>query len=206
MAGQFARYNDVSHFRAPYKNAVFSGFGAVATPAGPVLAAPPALPGAAELIQTVTTMGAIRTTDKGALEFVPSVAAALIASLEGFLAISEKGKPDTAFLQPIDPSMINDPATQKLNAGNWVKTKLADGKTVLGTLSVALPVAVTKGLAAIDPDSEVQGTKGTGFAVLARPTIGTFAAIGKALMSPVGIAGMVLVGAAVFFVGKKKRS
>jgi len=202
-------YTDVSHYRAPYKNAYFAGFGAeAATPATP--AVPPAAP-----IPDAQSV-AVDIGPDGVRVFKPQVAATIQLLLQSSSVVLIGGaNSDDVRFEPAVPMDIRE------NALAWVKRKLAEGKTVLagstaGLVAVLAPGGADKLLKAVKgPAGEVQsaGPQALPFyAVLARPTAAQVAEAQKsslfASMTPlsIGLVTVAVIGGLYFYSKKKKRA
>lgn len=107
-------YTDIAHFRAPYKNAVFSGFGAEATlPAAATFATSP---DGASWFNSVAATTVLNALDNGrVIEFVGS----------------GTGGPVNVEVVPYASPAEKSALPASINARTWVQTKIGEGYTVL---------------------------------------------------------------------------
>jgi len=206
-------YTDVSHYRAPYKNAYFAGFGAEAD-ATAAAAATPIVPPAAPIPDAQSV--AVDIGPDGVRVFKPQVAATiqLLLGNSSVVLIGGANSDDVRF-EPTVPMDIRE------NALAWTKRKLAEGKTVLagstaGLVGVLAPTGDKLLKAVKGPAGEVQsaGPQALPFyAVLARPTAAQVAEAQKkggifASMTPlsIGLVTVAVIGGLYFYSKKKKRA
>lgn len=215
-------YTDVSHYRAPYKNAYFAGFGgyrgfgeeAAATAAGPspgtpITPVPVAIPEA--------QAQAVDIGPDGIRVFKPAVAATIQLLLQGSSVVLIGGADsDDVRFEPTVPMDIRE------NALAWCNRKLAQGKSVLagstaGLVSVLVPGGQDKLLKAVSGHAGELASAGPQalpfYAVLARPTAAQqqAAAASKGFFASVtplqiGIVTVAVIGGLYLFSKKKKRA
>jgi hypothetical protein len=206
-------YTDVSHYRAPYKNAYFAGFGAeaAATPAEPLPGSAPAAP-----IPDVQAI-AVDVGPDGVRVFKPQVAATiqLLLGQSSVVLIGGADSDDVRF-EPAVPMDIRE------NALSWVKRKLGEGKSVLAGSTAGLTAVLAPPGGADKLLKAVKGTAGEVqsagpqalpfYAVLARPSPAELAkaAQGKSIfasMTPlsIGIVTVAVIGGLYLYSKKKGR-
>lgn len=185
-------YNDISHLRAPYKEAFLSGFGQLPSYVSGLVggggAAPP------------SGMEAyVRVDDKGLRHW----------NEETTKAIMEKMR--WTRIQPMADDMVDASLTvaseteraaleeQGLTAAQWIKKKTGEGKVVCATIGVAGPLGVAQ-LIAVPEDNETDVRNTSQVApILAEP--GMFSAgltVGGAVL-------LVAVGGVLILASRRKR-
>jgi hypothetical protein len=133
------RYTDVSHFRAPYKEAMFlQGFGqegAIDPDAG---------------AKAFLDIG-----EDGVIRWKPKVVEAVCVKLKSMIALAEQEDvvgtalaPDQATMQ----QMLELP--HSFVASEWVQKKLGEGKVVFADFSLVFPPATSGRLIAVDKKDE----------------------------------------------------
>lgn len=197
-------YTDVSHFRAPYKNAVFSGYGGWGGygAAGDPAPAPAGAPEAAAAPLFTTDPDGIRV-------LTPTIAATVQLLLQGSSVV---------YIGPVNGDDVRFEATVpgdiRENAWAWCQKKLGEGKSILvgstaGLPGIFMPPPVQKLLKAVKGKSgELDAAGPTAlplYAVLTRPAPGA----AKALMlsGPLGIglvASVIVVG--IYYMQKKRKT
>lgn len=213
-------YNDISHFRAPFKNWPYLGAGGLgATVIGTTADGQPlvSLPSTTGTVTTVADPTVpvsptdpslyIDTDSKGVRVFKPALADLLMKSLAAYATIFLDN--DSVILTPAVPNDVRPLASA------WAAGKLAAGKTIVGGASVggvpqsaqyiALP-GTDKILRAIAPSDEASVTGGVTplMAVIARSSVSTASMFG---LGPVGMAAVALlaVGGVFLLMGKGKK-
>lgn len=135
-------YQDVSHFRAPYKNVQVAGFGATIDGGEPIQTPPPAPPpetGPSPLDASV------EQTPDGLWRFKPAVSKQIIKNLTAFNAIYMT--PERVALQPWSKEQADyaakDSAYAKTLTNNsgatWVGKQLKAGNIVFASASLIAP-------------------------------------------------------------------
>lgn len=158
MFGRVPAYTDISHFRAPYKNAYISGYGqepaqsvlivnGAPPPAPPPTPAPPGTPSAAMYV----------TKDERGYHFVKKeLQPILMKTLEQYGTTFIGGPGNNVKITPYTPEQLNagkaDPKAaaflKSMSAAEWVKKQVSDGQVVF--MMVGTLVAVMSGMATPD--------------------------------------------------------
>jgi hypothetical protein len=145
-------YTDISHFRAPYKNAVISGFG-VEQPAPPP---PPPAPGAPTVEMYVTT------DDRGYRFVNKELQPILDKTLEHYGTVFIGGIGNNVKISPYTPEQLAtakaDPAAaaflKSMSAKTWIDKQVDEGQVVFATVGTL--VAIMSGVSV--PGSDMLGT------------------------------------------------
>lgn len=224
MFGRVPAYTDISHLRAPYKNAYIAGFGQEAPP--PPAPPPPPSNGAA-ITNGATTNGVsekqfVETDSEGYRFVAPSARPTLMKLLEGYSTIVMGGTFNQVAIQPFTQQEIQaaqaDPKAAALlksrSARAWIGKQVAEDKVVF--MSMPALVAILTG----QPLPEGAGQLGT-FPVgsedakeAARAPFGVVVAghpetmAGQALAmltGPIGIAAMAAVAVGGIYLCTRKR-
>lgn len=205
-------YTEISHFRAPYKNWPHLGV-------GPSVAGRWPMSGIGELQWAAAGFGATAApsataspiapdlspvqTQDGVRVFRPQVADAVLTMLQAFSVIFLTN--DSVKIEPAVPGDVRQ------KASDWIKQKLAEGKTIIagspaGIQAFVTPVVVDRTLESVkgaDAEKDKAGPNTLPLtAVLVRPS-----GLAKAgLMGPVGIAVLALAGVGlVAYLATRKR-
>jgi hypothetical protein len=185
-------YTDISHFRAPYKNAYFAGFGQEAPPPPP---GPPGglVPDPGMIDQMVEKKG-------GIYYWRPEARAAVIETLlPGLRTIFVGGMQELVEVVPFSSEEIaaanaNPEAKaylEGLSAYNWMKAKLKENKVVLAPIWISQTVS-ERSLVAIPAGDTANITQSAAtplYAILAEPSLLD--------RFPGGLVGVAIAGAAV---------
>lgn len=207
-------YTEISHFRAPYKNAYIAGFGQAAPAlAVPPLAPPPPPGGLAE--------GAVVTTDERGYRFIkPEVRTLVIEALKRYSTTFLGGPFNNVKLTPFTSEQISasqtDPAAKafmdSVSAFNWIKQQESANNVVF--MSMPTLVAIMSGQV-LPPGADMLGTFPVGSneaKEAAKSPLGVVAAgdpEGKSMLAGFGPFGIALIAAAavggIWYLAKKSR-
>lgn len=196
-------YVNIAHFRAPYKNAYFSGYGQEPPPPPP-----PGPPG--DLVPGVE--GVLEKRD-GVYYWKSSPRAEAIAELKNSRAVFIGGQQELVELVPYTQaefiaaveSVEAAAHLESLSAYNWMKTKLKENKVVIAPVWLLATGGPTVSLVAIPTKDKANIKQAAGtpvYGVLAEPSI-----IDRVPGGIVGvaIAGAVVVGGIGLLAMKKKK-
>jgi hypothetical protein len=208
MFGQVPAYTDISHFRAPYKNAVIGGFGAEQVPT------PPPPPNGGPTVEMY-----VSTDDRGYRTVNKQLQPILNKTLEHYGTVFIGGAGNNVKISPYTPEQLAaakaDPAAKafldSMSAATWVKKQVDAGQVVFATVGTL--AAVLSGASV--PGSDMLGTWPAGSdqaKEAAKSPIGVViggdpeGAFAFAAMGPVAIALVAagVVGAGYWFMTRKK--
>lgn len=167
MLGKVPAYTDISHFRAPYKNAYIAGFGGSAMRGygyygyGVDQPAPPPPPPNG---MTTNGNGApmspfVVKDERGYFLVKPAVRDQLMKTLATYGTTFLGGPTNRHIIKPYPPEMLaaTDPQTkaivESMNAAAWVKSQVDSGQVVFGLQS--LLTGVLSGQAVPENQSEL---------------------------------------------------
>lgn len=210
--GKVPAYTDISHFRAPYKNAMIAGFGqnSQETPMTTVATPPPA-PGGLTESQYVTKDEAGNRFLRA--EIKPLVMETLSVTNTVFIG------PGKVQLQRLTPEQIQAAATdptmkaiiESNNAKAWVEREVKAGKVVFMSVATLFKVMSGAGqfdqydqLASMEPGKEAQDAAQfpTMVVIGGKPGGSLMASLG----GPLGIAvGVAAIGGIAMYLSKRKK-
>lgn len=153
MFGRVPAYTDISHFRAPYKNAVISGFG-VEQPQPPP---PPPAPGAPTVEMFVTT------DDRGYRFVKKELQPILNKTLENYGTVFIGGVGNNVKISAYTPEQLaaaqSDPAAaaflKSMSAKTWIDKQVDEDQVVF--MGVGTLVAILSGQP-LPPGADMLGT------------------------------------------------
>lgn len=155
------RYVDVSHFRAPYKNAWFGAYGADEAPPSP---GPPLD------VPAPDAVASLMEVKDGIYHFKPDVAAQILTQLQSVGVVQIPGS-QTVQLVSFGEGTLST-KTGDVSARAWVAEKVKAGNVVLAPWWISAPIDSPRYLAAVpkgDKTSIRQGASTPYAAVLAEP-------------------------------------
>jgi hypothetical protein len=197
---QHPAYVDISHFRAPYKNAFF----------GQAPPPPPSPPPTEPLAPPADLSATLFDKKNGTYYWKPGAREAAMGTLNNMRFIFIGGPTERVQVVPYSPeemaAMQTDPALgpqlRALSAANWVAEKLKERKVVFAPSWLFAPIAERE-LAAIpasDGDRVKEAASTPMVAILAEPEKSLLAT----LAVPLAIGAVVVVGGAVLLARRKK--
>jgi hypothetical protein len=167
--GKVPAYTDISHFRAPYKNAYIAGFGGSSMRGygyygyGDAVPATPPPPPNGTIVNGNGNGAAISPfvvkDERGYFLVKPAVRDQLMKTLATYGTTFLGGPTNRHIIRPYPPEMLaaTDPTTkaivESMNAAKWVKDQVAAGQVVFGLQS--LLTGVLSGQAVPDDQSEL---------------------------------------------------
>ncbi len=151
MFGRVPAYTDISHFRAPYKNAYIAGFGAEQG----VPAPPPPPPTNGE----VTAEMLVTTDDRGYRFVKKELQPILEKTLQNYGTTFLGGVGNQVKIAPYTPEQLAAAATDpkakafldSMSASTWIKKQVDGGQVVFATVGTL--VAITSGVAVSGADT-----------------------------------------------------
>lgn len=182
-------YTDISHFRAPYKEAFLSGFGQLPSYSTSLVGGTAAVPTGMEQY--------VEEDDKGLKRWKPETAKAMMEKMRWTRA------------QPLADDMVDVSLTvasateqaamqeQGLTAAQWIKKKTGEGKVVCATIGVVGPLGVAQLIAVPKGnDTDVRNTSQVA-PILAEPGLfGAGLTVGGAVL-------LVLLGGGLILASRK---